>query len=149
MSYEIYPYTAAEKSLVEGCALLSDLLLPIDERAIEDSEDLFEQIRHHFGEALSALEHHAIEIEQVGTENTDEGEFPVLREKVRDPQLKEAFDTLKGHLNGLESIQSVPDLLTGDTVLLVIEGYREHFAAQLAKEKTAILSEPSLDPEWA
>lgn len=148
MSYEIYPYTAAEKSLVEGCALLSDLLLPIDQRAIEDLEELFEQIRHHFGQALSALEHHAIEIEQVGTESTDEGEFPVFRDKVVDPQFKEAFDTLKGHLNGLESIQTVPDLLTGDTVLLVIEGYREHFAPQLAKEKAVILAEPFPDPEW-
>lgn len=149
MSYETYPYTAAEKSLVEGCALLSDLLLPIDQRAIENPEDLFEQIRHHFGEALSALEHHAIEIEQVGTESTDEGEFPVFREKVIDPQLKEAFDALKGHLNGFESIQNVPDLLTGDTILLLIEGYREHFASQLANEKTAILAEPFPDPEWA
>ncbi|MDT8925293.1 hypothetical protein RBE51_21090 [Pseudomonas taiwanensis] len=149
MSYEIYPYTAAEKSLVEGCDLLSDLLLPIDQRAIEDPEDLFEQIRHHFGEALSALEQHAIEIEQVGTESTDEGDCPVFREKVIDPQLKEAFDTLKGHLNGLEAIQNVPDLLTGDTILLVIEGYREHFAPQLAKEKAAILAEPFPDPEWA
>lgn len=152
MSHSPYPYTETEKALAEGCSWLSELLLPIDERSYEDPNDIFDQISSYFSNALNILEYHGSENVQVGTapaegyELEDYPELPIFEKRVTDPKAMEAHAWLEKRLNGLENISAIPDPLTADTVMLIIDGYREQCARQLAWEKRAMDSEIEYEP---
>jgi hypothetical protein len=149
MIHDPHPYTSADTSLAEGCVRLSDLLMPIDQREMEDPDALFEQIRFYFSQALEALSDRAFEPVQVGVEETSFGQFPLYEKRVVDQQAMLDLDWLKNRLNGLEAIQDVPDPLTGDSIMLIIEGYRKRCALQLAEEAMLITAEPNFDAEHA